>query len=182
MNDRTAAARYARALFDVALKEGNLDQIEQDLAAFGALLEEHASLRSTLLNPAVPVSPKRGIVDALAARLLAAPAVRKLLVLLAERDRLALVPLVVEAWRARVMDHRQVVRADVVTATPLAEEKLRALEAGLAEATGKRVSVTARTDPAIVGGVMARVGSIVYDGSVTGQLRRLKEKLVEAAG
>src|SRR5947207_11361834 len=103
MPSRASAARYARALFDVALKESDPVQIERDLASFAGLLSSHAELHGALTNPAVPVSAKRQIVDTLGARLNAAPPARELLVLLADRDRLHIVPDLLAVYRERLM-------------------------------------------------------------------------------
>ena len=78
------------------------------------------------------------------------------------------------------MDHQQVIRGEVTTAMALAPEKLRALEQGLAQATGRRVVLQANVDPSIIGGLVARLGSTVYDGSVTTQLQKMKQTLIEA--
>ena len=183
MTRRTAAARYARALLDVALKEKiDLAKVETDLVEFAALLEQQKALSKVLLNPAVPAARKRGVVAALTARTRPEGVVVKVLALLAERDRLALLPDLVAAYRDRFLDHQKVVRAEVVTATPLAPERARQIERSLAQATGRTVTMSVRIDPSIVGGIVARVGGTVYDGSVVRQLARLKERLTERAG
>ena len=83
MSTRTSAARYARALLDVVIKEADPEQVEQELVAFAGLLEAHPELDKALTNPAVPVSGKRGIVESLASRAQMSPPARKLLLLLA---------------------------------------------------------------------------------------------------
>ena len=105
------------------------------------------------------------------------PCSRKLLVLLAERDRLVLLPEVLAAYRQRLLDHQNVVRAEITTATPLSADATQAIERDLAQATGRRVTLAAHVDPSIIGGIVARIGSTVYDGSITGQLQRMKERL-----
>jgi len=178
MTSRAAAARYARALFDVALKEADPSQIDTQLAAFGALVAGHDGLRRVLTNPAIPPARKRALVEALIAQGGPfAPPLAKLLLLLAERDRLVLLPELAEAYRERLMQHQQIVRAEVTTAVPLTDDRRAALERGLARASGRRVMLTARIDPSIIGGAVTRVGSTVYDGSVARQLERLKEQL-----
>lgn len=178
VTQRTAATRYARALFDVALKEqADLARIESDLAGFLALVEDHDGLAKALFNPAVPAPKKRAAVDQLSAKASVLPIVRKLLVLLAERDRLVLLGDLVGAYRQRLMDHQNVVRAEVTTAMPLDPAHARNIEEGLARATGRTVRLSMQVDPALMGGVVARVGSIVYDGSVASRLQRMKNRL-----
>lgn len=177
MPSRASATRYARALFDVALKESDPVQIERDLASFAGLMSQNAELNGALTNPAVPTSAKRQIADALARRLTMAGPAHKLLLLLADRDRLAVVPDLLDVYRERLMEHQQVVRAEVTTAEPLSADRVALLQQKLASATGRKVDMTTRVDPAIIGGVVTRIGSTVYDGSIATQLARLREKL-----
>jgi F-type H+-transporting ATPase subunit delta len=180
VTNKTAATRYARALLDVGVKENaNLEQIEQELAQFGDLFKQNPLLEKVLLNPAVPVPRKRAAVAELVARAKPAGIVGKLLTLLADRDRLVLLPDLLASYRERLLDYRHVVRAEVTTASPLAGDRAKAVENSLARVTGRTVVVETRVDPSIIGGVVARVGSTVYDGSVTRQLQKIKERLVE---
>lgn len=180
MTNKTAATRYARALFDVALKErADLSAVDADLAGVADLFTREPLLAKVLLNPAVPVPRKRAAVVDLVALAKVSPVVGKLLVLLAERDRLVLLPDLLASYRDRVMDHQKVVRADVTTAMPLAADKAQAIRDSLARATGRTVTLTTTVDPSIIGGVVARVGSTVFDGSVTNHLRKMKQQLIE---
>ena len=179
MTSKAAAIRYARALFDVALKEGSqLEEIETQLAAFVALFTQHPTLAKVLLNPAVPAPRKRAAVAELVATLGVAPVLGKLLILLAERDRLIVLPDLLSSYRERLLDHRHVVRAELTTVTPLTAERTEDIEKRLAQVTGKTVTVSSRVDPSIIGGVIARIGGTVYDGSVTHQLEKIRARLI----
>jgi F-type H+-transporting ATPase subunit delta len=165
-------------LFDVALAEkSDPVGIERQLAAFAELVASHADLEKALLNPAVPAPRKRAAVVELSARLPSA-VLRKLLVLLAERDRLVLLPDVLAMYRERLLDHMQIVRAEITTAAPLAPERAQEIERNLAQATGRGVALTSRVDPSLIGGLVARVGGTVYDGSITTQLAKIRKRLV----
>ena len=181
MTSRAAAARYARALFDVAQKERlDLEGIDRELADFSELVKSNDALNRALTNPAIPMARKRAIVEQLLAQgSLAAPLAR-LLLLRADRDRLTLLPALSQAFRERMMDYQQVVRAQVTTAVTLPPDKVSALQQGIARATGRKVHLDASVDPSIIGGAVTRIGSTVYDGSVTTQLQKLKERLREA--
>jgi F-type H+-transporting ATPase subunit delta len=100
-----------------------------------------------------------------------------LLRLLADRDRLGLLAEVGHAFAERLLELRRVVPAEIVTAVPLGETRRAALAEALARATGRTVTITERVDPAIIGGVVARVGSLVFDGSITRQIERMREQL-----
>ena len=180
MSMRASAARYAKALFDVASKESTPEQAETDLAAFADLVRSHEDLRKTLTSRAVPAQGKRAIVEQLVARLQPVPPVRKLLLLLAERDRLELVPDLVQVFHARVMEHQNVVSAEVTTSAPLSADRVSQLQQRLAAATGRTVTVTTTVDPGLIGGMVTRIGSTVYDGSVATQLATLRQRLTES--
>ena len=109
------------------------------------------------------------------------PAVAKLLLMLAERDRLAIMSELVQAFDSRLMDHQNVVRAQIVTAVELSPDRVTALTDGLKGATGRNVQVETRVDATIIGGAVARIGSTVYDGSITRQLERMRETLAGGA-
>jgi F-type H+-transporting ATPase subunit delta len=178
MTSKTAAIRYARALFDVALQEkADLEHTERELADFNSLIEQHQALKKVLVNPAVPVGRKKAAMAELTTLAGTSPIIAKLLALLAERDRLMILPDLLVAFRERLMTHRNVVRAELTTATPLADGRTRAIEERLARATGQKVALESRVDPAIIGGLVAKIGSVVYDASLTRQLQRMKERL-----
>jgi len=179
MNNGAAFARYARALFEVAERESDPERVAAELETYAQLLIDQPDLSRVLHSRAVPPSRKADAVRAIAAEAGFTPIVARLLAALAERDRLQAVPGLAKAFRNRLLERRNIVSAEVTTAVPLPSQKVEAIARGLGEVTGKQVRVSSRVDPSIIGGVVAQVGSIVYDGSVTGQLARMRQKLVE---
>jgi F-type H+-transporting ATPase subunit delta len=180
VTSRAAAARYARALLDVVIKErGNPEQVEQELASMAGIIGTHPELQRVLTNPAIPVTAKRGVIQELTSRVKVSPPLAKLVLLLADRDRLGLLPELLDVYRERLMDYRQVVRAEVTTAVPLSQDRAAQLEKRLSELTGRRVTMTAKVDQSLIGGVVTRIGSTVYDGSVATHLETMKQRLLE---
>jgi F-type H+-transporting ATPase subunit delta len=178
MTARTAAARYARALLDVATKESaDLGKIATELDDFIRFLKAQAALERVLLNPAVPAPRKRAAMAEITKLARLAPVVSKLLVLLADRDRLGLLSEMAAAYHGMLADRQQVVRAEITSAEPLPRQRVDAIETRLATITGKRVAMTTRVDKDIIGGVVARVGSTVYDASLETQLKKIRERL-----
>ena len=177
MSSRASAVRYARALFDVAVKESEPGQVEQELQAIITLIKEHGDLQLALVSPSVSPTGKKSVVSALVQRAQFSGPVGKLLLMLAERDRLVLLPEVLDAFQARLREQRRVLEAEVTTAMPLEPEQAATLQRRLSAATARDVTVTTRVDPALIGGMVARIGSIVYDGSLATQLARLKGRL-----
>jgi F-type H+-transporting ATPase subunit delta len=181
VTNKTAAVRYARALLDVAVKEkADLELIENELSQFADLFKQYPLLEKVLLNPAVPVPRKRAAVADILAQAKFTRIVTKLITLLADRDRLVLATDLLAAYRDRLLDHRGVVRAEVTTATALDAGRTQAIQNGLAALTGRKVLLVTKIDPSIIGGLIARVGSTVYDGSVTRQLEKMKDRLAES--
>jgi F-type H+-transporting ATPase subunit delta len=179
MSNQASANRYAKALLDVAIKEADPVKIEQDLASFADVFAGHEDLHRSMTNPVVPVHAKRAVIEQLTSRLQPLPPVAKLMLLLADRDRLELLPDLMTAYRERLMDHQNVVRAEVVTAVPLPQDRAGELQQKLAAVTGRTVTLDTRVDPSIMGGLVARVGTVVYDGSIATQLAKMKERLTE---
>ena len=179
MSSRASAARYARALFEIAVMESSAEEIERELTRAVELFQNHPGLNKALTTPGVPVKSKRAVLEALAERAAFPSPIGKLLLLLADRDRLALLPDLLDVFRERLMQQQQVVRAEITTATALPPDGAAKLQQRLGEATRRRVTVTTRVDPSIIGGVVARIGSTVYDGSVVAQLTKLRGKLAD---
>ncbi len=180
MTNRTAAARYARALFDVSVQSRDLKQVETDLARTLALIDGHETLRRVLLNPAIPAPRKHAIVTDLVNRIGdLLPPVAKLVTLLAERDRLGILADILDAYRSRLMRHLGVVTATVTTAHALSAERTADVERTLTTASGRQVNLTTQVDPALLGGLVAKLDSTVYDASVARSLERIRQTLLE---
>jgi F-type H+-transporting ATPase subunit delta len=179
MSLRASATRYAKALLEVAAAESDPARVEQDLAGIVSAITAHAELRQALTSPTVPGQARRGLVGALGERMGVAAPLAKLLQMLAERGRLELLPEILQVYRERLLSHQNIVQAEVASAAPLSPETLEQLAGRLSALTGKRVQLAASVDPELIGGVVARVGSTVYDGSVRTQLEKMKQRLVE---
>lgn len=179
MSLRTSATRYARALLEVAIAESDPAKVEQGLASLVAAVTSHDEVRRILASPGLPVDTRRRIVEALAKKAGAEAPVVKLAVMLADRGRLELLPPLLDTYREHLLAHRNIVSASVRSATPLAADKVASLERSLAKLTGKQVQLEVATDPSLIGGLVARIGSTVYDGSIRTQLQKMKQQLVE---
>jgi F-type H+-transporting ATPase subunit delta len=181
MSRRTSATRYARALLDVAIQESDPAKIERDLSSFVTMVESSADLKRALLSPRVPPDRRRSLVTAVLEQSSAEPPLVKLLGMLADRSRLDLLHDLLDVYRERQLAHQNIVKGTVTSAAPIAPEHVAALERSLSGATGKQVQLDVALDPALIGGVVTRIGSTVYDGSIRTQLARMKQQLVESA-
>lgn len=171
------ARRYAKALFSLAVENGRVEAWSESLLALGKALEATPELRDVLQNPAYAREQKRAIVQKLAeaVKLDAEPA--NLLFLLGDRNRLASLKDVVAAYGELADQELGRLRAKVTSAVPLDDASAKAIADKLSASTKKQVIVERVVDPAIIGGVVAQVGSLVYDGSLRAQLDDLRQTL-----
>lgn len=181
MSARSIARNYATALFAVAERNGRTEAVGREVSAFAELVSGSAELRTTLASPVVNVAQKRAIADALLERIGAGTETRRMFELLAENDRLSLIGAVAAIYQERVLEASGVVKAELVTAVAIGDDRQAALAEALGRAAGRRVELSGRVDPDIIGGAVARVGSVVYDGSVTRQLERMRQRLSAGA-
>ncbi|MBI1357031.1 MAG: ATP synthase F1 subunit delta [Acidobacteria bacterium] len=178
------ANRYAAALDDVLVRTGqqaSSDAILSQLRAFARLLQESGELRNVLASPAVSAADKRGVIDALCARLGAAKPARNLLLLLSDRRRAELAGEVAEAFSARLDGRRGVARVRVTSAAPLTEQERSRLLETFAGITGKQTEAEYTVDESLLGGAVVRVGGQVFDGSIAAQLRALSSSMAGTA-
>ncbi|WP_446745844.1 ATP synthase F1 subunit delta [Silvibacterium acidisoli] len=174
------AARYARALADVAAHE-HLDRavIESQLADFGAAWKESSDLREVFLDPTIPSEQKIAILDKLNERMALSVQVRNFLAVLIDHARLNAFSQIVKEFRHEMNRRIGIAEVEITTARALGEEERHALASQIGSRVGKQVSATYHVDESLLGGVIARVGSTVYDGSVRGRLERLEDQLVK---
>ena len=172
------AARYARALADVVLEAHlNPAEVQQQLGDFAAAWHESADLREIFLDPSFPAVQKVEILDKLNTRLGMSQQARNFLAVLINHDRLHALDEVIAEFRHEMNTRLGISEVVVTTARTLDDNERRTLEAQVGEMTKTRVSATFHEDATLLGGVVVRVGSTVYDGSVRGRLDRLKEQL-----
>jgi len=180
MSLRTSANRYARALFDVAVAEKNdLAQVDRDLQDLVAMMNASPDLAQAAGLGSVTEAARKSLMEAVADKMAVSAPVKKLLVLLAESRKLNLMPDLALAFRERLLAHQNIVRADVTSAVALSPEKTKALADSLGKVTGKQVDLSVSVDPELLGGIVAKIGSTVYDGSVRTQLQRMRQELVK---
>lgn len=177
---QAAARRYARALLEVALAGGNPGQLRTELQQASELLGSSAELMRALTHPALGAERRQRLVHALFGGR-GSELLNRLLGVLAEKDRIVLLPTVAAAFARVWNEHQGVVSADAVSALPLDEAQLGALGAALRQATGGAVELRARVDPGVLGGLVVTMGGRTYDGSVRAQLAQLRVRLVQEA-
>ncbi|MGB6199981.1 MAG: ATP synthase F1 subunit delta [Candidatus Acidiferrales bacterium] len=174
---KALAQRYAAALADVAIERNSAPQVRQDIAAFAGLMDESRELRQLLANPAVPRAGKHAVIESLVERLGSSRTVRNFLLLLVDHRRAALLPDIELAYESLLDAKLGLTRAVVTTGQELGAAERAELIGALERLVGGRVEAQFLVDDHMLGGVRVRVGSTIYDGSVRGQLNKLRARL-----
>lgn len=174
------AARYADALFDLALEAGAVETVEGDLKSLKAAIAGSAELRAFLASPLYPADDQRRAVAALAARAKFSPLVVNFLALVASNRRLFALEAMIAAFIARLARHRGEVSAEAIAAAPLSDDHVKRLRGEIEAMVGKAVNLTVGVDPELLGGLVVKVGSTMIDSSLKTKLNRLKSVMKEA--
>ncbi len=175
----TAARRYAEAAFEIALRDGSVDDWRRELDAAAVVLADPA-LAAAMRNPSTPTAVREAAVRGGLAPSLSAP-VLNLVLFMIRRGRIDDLPQAAAEFRRLVDQRNGIVRATATSALPLDKSELAALTARLEQMTGGTVELAVETDPGLLGGLVVRVGDRLIDGSVRGRLERLRNELVSGA-
>ena len=176
MTDEGLIGGYAQALFAVAQAEDVLPKVEDELYAFGKALEQHTDLREALTDAVLPVENKKAVVEDLLGER-AHPITLGLLGFVIDLGRARHIPKIVEELARIASVERNHALAEVRTAVDLTDEQRRRLAEALSRATGRTVDLKVVVDPSVIGGVVARVGDEVFDGSIASRLEDAKQAL-----
>ncbi len=176
MRRSALAKRYARALIGVAGSLGDADKLAGDLMIFVEAVRQCADLDQILINPTFRTE-RAAVVKSVAAELKLGSSAQRVLDYLVERDRIRYLSEIVDMLRELVEEKTGKIRAQVVTAAELPEDRYQRIKAALGRLTGRQVVIEKEVDPSLIGGVLARVGSVVYDGSIRTQLRHFRASM-----
>jgi F-type H+-transporting ATPase subunit delta len=177
MSVQTVARRYATALADVVLQRGEAREVQDELNAWEEILQTNANLREVFANPTIALDKKRAVLNKLIGMAQPRPTTINFLKVLLQNQRLTNLNEINKRF-AQILDERAgMVAATVTTAGPVSDDAQQRLRVKLLELTGKKVRIDFATDPELIGGLVARIGSTVYDGSVRSQLQKIQEKM-----
>jgi len=176
VTDEGLIGGYAQALFAVAQAEDILPKVEDELYAFGKALEQHTDLREALTDAVLPIENKKAVVEDLLGER-AHPITLGLLAFVIDLGRARHIPKIVEELARMASVERSHALAEVRTAVDMTDEQRRRLAEALSRATGRTVDLKVVVDPSVIGGVVARVGDEVFDGSIASRLEDAKQAL-----
>jgi F-type H+-transporting ATPase subunit delta len=170
---------YARAFADVVIgSKADPARMMEELHSMQALLAESDQLRRVMENPSIPGQQKRAVLDAVIAKTGGSRPVRNFIAVITDHRRLPLFGEIVKQVEREMNDRLGFAEADVTSARVLGDSEKQVLEGEIAKLTGKRVRARYQQDASLLGGAVVQVGSTIYDGSVSGQLERIREQLV----
>jgi F-type H+-transporting ATPase subunit delta len=173
------AGRYARAFADVvAERKLDPDKAIQELSEVAALVQGSVELRNVFENPSVAHKQKISLLDAIIKKTGGSKLLRNLVAVLIDQRRIGQIGEIAEQFRKELDERMGIAQAQVKSARELSAKERKELERRLADVTGKTIRATYAEEAGLLGGAVVRVGSVIYDGSVRGQLQRIKEKLV----
>jgi F-type H+-transporting ATPase subunit delta len=178
MQGEVLGRRYAKALFELTKTDPNRSAIALLLSDLGRQLEARGALADACLNPRYPADAKRAVLSQAADRAGAGPIAVRFLELLLKKNRLSFLSAIASAYQSLLDEEAGLRRVIVTTARPLDQQEQHALKRKLGSVTNRTVNVEVAVDAAILGGLVIRSGSLYFDGSVKGQLERLRRRLV----
>ncbi|HEU4731908.1 MAG TPA: ATP synthase F1 subunit delta [Kofleriaceae bacterium] len=173
------ARRYARAVLDLGTANGNLEKLGIDLRTLARAMHDSAELVTALTNPAIRRADRRRVLDGLLQRIGAEPHTKNLVYLLLDGERLGSLEAISREVDVMIEAKSGRQSAEVTSARPLDAGQLSQIITALEKISGKKVAVTKREDPDLLGGVVAKLGDTVYDGSLRTQLRSLRDDLTK---
>ena len=173
------ARRYAKAVIDLGQASGNLDKIGADLRSLAKAMKESEELQTALTNPAIRRADRRKVLDGLLQAVGSQPQTKNLVYVLLDGERVGSLPAISREVDAMIQAKSGRVAAEITSAAPLEAGQVQQIQAVLEKLSGKKVDVSKKEDPALLGGVVAKVGDVVYDGSLRTQLRAIREELTK---
>ena len=175
----TAAKRYARAMLEVTIKNRNFSVVLEEMEVFQRQMEGVPLLQKLFINPAIPSKAKRKVLMDITGRLGFQELTVNVLKTLIHRDRLKLLEQVIVSAEQQFLERQGILVVAVASSRRLDANQERKLSEKLEKFTGKRVQLENKIEPSLIGGVVTRIGTTLYDGSVHAQLQQLKAKIQE---
>jgi F-type H+-transporting ATPase subunit delta len=171
------AKRYAKALLELGKEEGQMEQYGQELAEMVATFDASPELEKVLANPAIERDARKRVLEAVLEKMGLSPMVNNFFRLLMDRGRINQTRNILMVYERLLDEAKGITRAQVTTAAPLSDDDVAKLAEALKQVAGREVQIEVKEDPSLIGGVVARIGDLVLDGSVKTQLESLKESL-----
>jgi F-type H+-transporting ATPase subunit delta len=177
MIQETIAKKYARALIELALDEKKEQRCGEELEAFSALVKGNTELWSFLTGPTGERGSKHSILEEILKKAKYFPLVENFIRLLLDKERVMFIGEIAKAYGRLLDEHRGKVKAQLVSAAPLSSGEVKEIQKRLSDALSRDIVLEASVDPSLIGGAVAYVGGLVFDGSIRTELNNIRDNL-----
>ena len=178
MSNETVARRYSTALADVVMSHGDTASVSAELSSWGQLIEQNPDLGTVFANPAIAHSNKEKVLDQLLAKTKPSKTTSNFLRILLKNGRFSDLADINTKFASEIEARSGIVSAEILSARELPADEKKEFELSLERLTGKQININFTVDPNLIGGVVTRIGSTVYDSSVRTKLENLREQLI----
>ena len=182
MKNLAVARRYAKALILIGIDSGQIEAFREELSGITAVIEEEEGLRQVLGNPLYDRAARRGILELLLEKTEVSGTMRSFGLLLFDKGRIGTLPEIEAAYRKLADAEQNISRAEITSATKLTKKTVEEIRQALSKMTGKDIVLEVGEDKELIGGLVTRIGDLVYDGSIRTQLRNLRESFKKGEG
>lgn len=179
MQGTTISRRYGRAIFDLANEESRVTDVLREINEIVALCESHSGLADVLYRPVQPLNQRLAVWQSICSKGSLSGLIKNFCSYLIENGRMIALPAIADEMVMLVDEAAGITRGEVIAAAPLSEEELGRLRTALSARVGSQLDLTVRVDPNLIGGLVARVGDLVFDGSLQTQLQQLRNNLTK---
>jgi len=182
MKNLAVARRYAKALLLIGKEDGQTDAYRKELSGFAGLMEQEEALDQAITNPLYEVSGRRNVLQTVIDKLGISKMMRSFLVLLFDKGRIGLIGHIDDFYQKLADELSGIGRASVISATDLSDDAVGKIRAALSKKTNKEIILEVEKDPALIGGIVTKIGDLVWDGSIRTQLSNMRETLKRGEG
>ncbi len=182
MKNLAIARRYAKALMLIGKEDGQTDSYREELSGFADLMEREDALNQAITNPLYESSGRRKVLQAVIDNLGISRTMKSFLLLLFDKGRIGFLASINDFYQKLADELNGIARASLVSATELSAETVEKIRAALSKKTGKEIVLEVEQDPELIGGIVTKIGDLVWDGSIKTQLSNMRETLKRGEG
>ena len=182
MKNLAVARRYAKALLLIGKEDGQTDAYRKELSGFAGIMEQEEALNQAITNPLYEASGRRNVLLAVVDNLNISKTMKSFLLLLFDKGRIGFVDSINEFYQKLADELNGIARASLVSATDLSDDTVEKIRAALSKKTNKEIILEVEKDPALIGGIVTKIGDLVWDGSIKTQLSNMRETLKRGEG
>ncbi|MEJ2102027.1 MAG: ATP synthase F1 subunit delta [Desulfobacterales bacterium] len=182
MKNLAVARRYAKALLLISKEDGQTDAYRKELSDFADLMEQENTLNQAITNPLHNAQNRRNVLQAVLVSLGISKTMKSFLLLLFDKGRIGFIGSIDEFYQKLADELNGIARASLTSATELSEDTVEKIRAALSEKIKKKITLTVAQDSELIGGIVTKIGDLVWDGSIKTQLANMKETLKRGEG